>query len=85
MCLDRNQQTFIGPYFNPHINALVSKGLIIPSNLSDTLNCPLTIPDFVWDYLLENKTNFLPENIDDLRLVSQRYESLRDWQRKDFP
>ncbi len=85
MCLDKNQQTFIGYFFNPHITSLVNKGLLTHPNVLDMWNCPFTIPDFIWNSLQENKKSFLPKNIDELRLTYQNYESLPDWQRKDFP
>lgn len=85
MCIDKNQQTFVGYFFNPHITALVSKGLLLHPSLTDAWNCPFTIPSFVWDYLLKNKKSFLPKNIDDLRSAYQTYENLPDWRRKNFP
>lgn len=85
MCVDKNQQTFIGYFFNPHIASLVNKGLLVHPNTTDAWNCPFTIPDFVWESLQENKKSFLPKNVGELREVYRTYESLPDWQRKDFP
>ena len=85
MCVEKNQQTFIGYYLNPHISSLVSKGLLVPANNSDIWNCPLTIPDFIWEHLQENKHSFLPQNINDLKTTIQTFERLPDWQRKNFP
>jgi hypothetical protein len=36
MCLDKNQQTFTGYFFNPHISSLINKGLLTHPNVTDT-------------------------------------------------
>lgn len=42
-------QVFSGPYFNPHIKALIAKGLLtIPPGHHHSDEIPLQIPDHIW-------------------------------------
>jgi Sec-independent protein translocase protein TatA len=54
--VQRNQRTGIGPiHFGP-LHTLSSKGLLeMTARVFSQLDAPFTVPDFVWDALLERK------------------------------
>lgn len=48
-------QVFTAPYFNPHVKALIAKGILtIPGGHHHTDETPLFIPDHIWKALKED-------------------------------
>lgn len=76
-CLLKNIRTLHATQINSAANSLLSKNIVIHGSGSMTA-LPFTIVDFVWEYLLIHKEDFLPINAEnDPALVNnlEDYES----------
>jgi len=59
-CLFKNVQTLLAAGIHPIANSLLSKEIITVGSGS-IVSLPFTIQDFVWEYLLAHRDEFLPQ------------------------
>ena len=59
-CLFKNVQTLLAAEIHPTANSLLSKEIITVGSGS-IMSLPFTIQDFVWEYLLAHRGEFLPQ------------------------
>ena len=59
-CLFKNVRTLVAAEINPTANSLLCKEIITVGSGS-MMSLPFTIPDFVWEYLLAHRDEFLPQ------------------------
>ena len=72
-----NTQSIILQYSHSAATSLVNKGLLLePRSTFSIIECPYTIPDFVWEYLKSEQ-----DNLEDLFNVS--LSELKDRMKKN--
>jgi hypothetical protein len=78
-CLINNVQTLHATQINPTANSLFNKDIVTGGSGSIT-SLPFTLVDFVWEYILMNRDDFLPAEIKNnpnaIRELEQFKESL---------
>jgi hypothetical protein len=67
--LAKNQKTFLAAADGGHAASLLSRGIVVivarHGQQLDTENVPMTIPDHLWDVLMQHKENFAYAQPDD--------------------
>lgn len=70
-CLHHNTQTLTAACSNRTAQSLYQKG-VVEEGSGHVLDLPFPIPDAIWRYLLEHRTEFLPKSyIEDRRFIAK--------------
>ncbi len=75
-CLHHNTQVLSAVYSNPTAQSLYRKGLIEEGS-GHILELPFRIPDPVWHYLVEHKSEFLPDSEVNHKRFASKLENFR--------
>lgn len=67
-CLRKNEQSFTASVYSPHINNLITRGLVMsPGGTHHQDHWPFMIEDFAWKHLLAHKVKFMARDYENRR------------------